>query len=251
MEDDCVFFPESGKAFNDLLMHLTSSTANWDLIFLGMSQNGVKPDTAMQLLPLDTTDIKVVPCKEAYFIRPRACDILLRRTETFTFSLRVQLSYILHSLANTPLDSLKAYYPTQRVSIEGSKVCIYPSSLHPNNIPILNAEYMRMFEIMRRTQQTLTREDVVEVKNIYRVVAPLRSPDIIHLYGVLLFKAGLIAEAEEALSDAVAEAQKQWACLSPGSDILNNAINIQEHVQSDFLQDIMKKPSKYAVKPSA
>jgi len=39
--------------------------------------------------------------------------------------------------------------------------------------------------------------------------------------------------------------------VSARSDVLNNAINVQEHLQAGELATIAKRPSRYATKPAA
>jgi len=256
VEDDTVLFPDHQKTLEEFVQFITgagadtATSAAWDFIPLGMSPP-VQADTAnapFAILPLPMKDSKILPCKEAYWISPRAAAHFLKETETIGFP-RVQISYILYQqylaaqsgaiVAGSESAPLRAGYPVRRVTVEGSKLGLYTSSLHPNNMLILNAEYMRMFEMVRKSEV-----DVKELKSLYKTVAHLRNPDLLHLYGVLLFKAGQAEEAETYLSEAVDEIQKQNGHLSARSDILNNAINIQEFLQRD-VAEITTAPSKY------
>jgi thioredoxin-like negative regulator of GroEL len=79
----------------------------------------------------------------------------------------------------------------------------------------------------------------------------MNNPDLMHLYGVLLFKAGAAEEAAEVLEQAVAELEKQGGVVSARSDVLNNAINVQEHLQANELAAIAKRPSRYATATKA
>jgi len=255
IEDDAVLFPDHQKTLEEFINFITAADTAavdaWDFIPLGMSPP-IQPETAtapFAILPLPMKDSKILPCKEAYWISPRAAAHFLKETETIGFFPRIQISYILYQqylalqsgaiVADTESAPLRAGYPIRRVTVEGSKLGLYTSSLHPNNMLILNAEYMRMFDMVRKSEV-----DLKEVKAIYKTVAHLRNPDLLHLYGVLLFKAGQIDEAETYLTEAVDEIQKQNGHLSARSDILNNAINIQEFLQRD-VADITTAPSKY------
>lgn len=256
LEDDAVLFPDHQKTLEEFVGFITAAgaagAASWDFVPLGMSP-AISAETAAApfgVLPLPMDDSKILPCKEAYWLSPRAAKLLLMETETFRFFARVQISHSLYQqhqlakqgaiVASEDAAPLLIGYPVRRVTVEGSKLGLYTSSIHPNNMLILNAEYMKMFEMVR--QPTV---DVRTVKALYKIVQHLRNPDLLHLYGVLLFKAGQAEEAEQQLCDAVEELQKQHGYLSARSDILNNAINIQEFLQRD-VAEIQETPSKYA-----
>ena len=86
--------------------------------------------------------------------------------------------------------------------------------------------------------------DVRSIRAIYKRIQHIQSPDIMHLYGVLLFKGKQIKEAHEVLLDALDVAKKQHGVVSFNSDLLNNTINIHEFTQWD-LDEITQSPSKY------
>lgn len=256
LEDDAVVFPDHHGAAKDLLALLARGGGDgWDFAFLGMSPPATPERLAapFAFLELPMNDSKVLPCKEAYLVSPAGAAMMLAETETVSLFLRAQLSLALWRRCGgvAPPGGLRVAYPVRRVTIDGSKLGLFPSALHANNMLVLNAEFMQMFEMLR-AGDAAGAPAARDVKALYKPVAHLRSPDLLHLYGVLLFKAGAVAEAAEALEEAVDEMQKQGGIVSARSDLLNNAINVQEHLQADELAAIAKRPSRYAPRaPSA
>lgn len=264
LEDDAVIFPDHQGAAKELLAHVATADggAAWDFVFLGMSPPATPERLAepFKILELPMRESKILPCKEAYLVSPAGAAMMLGETETIAFFLRAQMSLALYKrlvglappggIAAPPPGGVRVGYPVRRVTIDGSKVGVCTSALHANNMLILNAEFMALFEMLRAPESAAP-PAVRDVKAIYKTVANLRSPDLMHLYGVLLFKAGAAEEAAEVLADAVDEMQKQGGCVSARSDLLNNAINVQEHLQAPELAAIAQRPSRYAPKATA
>jgi tetratricopeptide (TPR) repeat protein len=233
IEDDAFVVPMAQQQLMELFK---LDQRSYDFNIMCLSDPSANPDASMQLLNLRDTG-KILPSKDAYMVSHRLCKKLLEETETIKFTMRVQLSYIIQK---NPI--FQAKYPSKRIMLEGSKLGLYPSSLHPNNMLIYNQEYMELWKYM-----SMDKFDVGEVRELYKRIAHIQNPDMLHLYGVLLFKGGRVQEAEAALMEAIELMQKQHGMLTYRSDLLNNLINMQEHLQTD-LPDIMSKPSKYQVR---
>lgn len=265
VEDDAVIFPDHQGAAKDLLAFLAAGGgAGWDFVFFGMSPPATPENMAapFAFLDLPMNESKVLPCKESYLVSPRGAAMMLAETEKVSFFARAQMSLALYkrlvglapapgAIAAPPPGGVKVGYPVRRVTIEGSKVGLYTSSLHPNNMLILNAEFMRMFEMLRAPDAGAGAPALRDIKGLYKTISHMNNPDLMHLYGVLLFKAGAAEEAAEVLEQAVAELEKQGGLVSARSDVLNNAINVQEHLQANELAAIAKRPSRYATKAPA
>jgi len=273
VEDDAIIFPDHQGAAKELVAFLAGGGAGggaggvralaggnapWDFVFLGMSPPATPENMAAPFgfLDLPLNESKVLPCKEAYLVSAAGAVMMLAETEKVSFFMRAQMSLALYkrlvglapadgAIAVPPAGGVRVGYPVRRVTIEGSKVGIYPSSLHPNNMLILNAEFMKMFEMLRAPDGAGA-PALRDVKALYKTISHMNNPDLMHLYGVLLFKAGAADEAAEVLEQAVDEMQKQGGVVSARSDVLNNAINVQEHLQAGELARIAQKPSRYA-----
>ena len=71
------------------------------------------------------------------------------------------------------------------------------------------------------------------------------SPDAMHLYGILLMKAGRIKDAEQVLSDGIQELKKQQGFINNQSEMVNNLVDLYKDLQKDVDADI--KSAKYSV----
>lgn len=236
IEDDTFQLPDAQHTFKELLSSTHKDTNAYDFLTFALSKSANESATGSPIELHDTRDVtNAIPSKDAYFISKRAATLLHTQSDTIRFTMRFQISYMMFK---NP--SLKWMYPSQRIFLEGSKVGMYPSSIHGNNILIYNREYMEMLSYMNNPENI----DLRKIRSLYREISHLRSPDVMHIYGVLLFKANEVKEAQEVLIEAVELAKKQNGVVNFSSDILNNTINIHEFTQWD-LGEIMQNPSKY------
>ena len=182
--------------------------------------------------------LKVLPCKESYFITQQTAKAMFDSWTKYRYTMRVQMSWYMKC---NP--TLRVLYPVQRCFLDGSKVGITPSTLHPNNMLVFNREYMDLYSFLAKPEEEIKRS-LPAIQETYKAVEHLRNPDIIHIMGVLLFKAGKLQEAEKVLHLAVEEVKKQQGLLNARSDLLNNFVQLYEHMQTD-LKEIFATPSKF------
>lgn len=235
IEDDTLVMPDCVQNLADLFGALKENPA-WDMVFCGISDPDPAAASAPMALKPTRAIVDILPCKEAYFVRPATAMQLRDKTEQYTFSARMFLSFMIHT---HPM--IRSMHPTRRVTLEGSKLGFFPSTLHPNNMLILNREYMTMFEMMQKPEAP----NLAEVVATYDKISSLRSPDALHLLGVLFFRMGMYKDAEKILIDALEELRKQQGFLNNQSDVMNNLIQVYQRMQPD-LQECAKLPSKYA-----
>ena len=232
MEDDCVFLPQFVANLETFLENPV--IVPWDILFLCVCQ----PNELENYTFNNTRELfKILPSKECYLINVKTATKLLSSLEKMRFQYRLQLS---HWIYKNP--EIVSKYPTKRISIEGSKVGIMPSSVNDNNVLIYNRDFIRLFNMVLG-RDTL---DIDEATKIYNLSSHLKSPDIIHLYAVLMFKKERMDEAKELFMEAVNENILKNGKLEKNSEMLNNAINICGIYQPDR-DDYRKTPSKYDV----
>lgn len=241
VEDDMFLVPNCEKHFVALCQKLVAGGAQadaWDFVTLSLSDLATPESDPVSLLPLAKAG-RVLPSKEAYLIHPRICPLMLEQTETIRFSMRIQLSWIIATQAR-----IRAMYPTHRIFLDGSKLGLFPSTLHHNNMLVYNQEYMELFAYMSKDGAEIP---IDQVNETWKKIAHIQNPDLMHLVGVLYYKKGMYKESEEMLLNAVTEMKKQGGILNNRSDLLNNLVNMYEKMQTD-LPSIMTQPSKYAIK---
>jgi tetratricopeptide (TPR) repeat protein len=232
IEDDCVFLPQFLANFERFLENI--SVEKWDILFLCICQ----PEEQEEFGYCDTRGVfNVLQSKECYMITCDAAKKLLPALEKMTLSYRQQLS---EWIQKNP--EIISKYPTKRISVEGSKVGIMPSSVNNNNVLIYNSDYLKLFNMVLGKEPL----DIDVATKIYNVSSHLNSPDIIHLYAVILFKIEKLAEAKEYFLEAINQSILKNGKLDKNTELLNNAINICGLYQPD--RDLYRKtPSKYAV----
>lgn len=235
MEDDTFLLPEGQQNFAGLLDALPSMPI-WDILFLGI----VLPvaDPKLSILPLKTTVGKILPSKSCYFIRQQTAKRMLDIDDKLRYPMRLQLSYIFDKNKD-----IRAMHVNQPIILDGSKIGITPSAIHPNNLLIMNREYMDLLSFL--TQDTaVVQKELNTIRAIYKNVKHMNSPDIMHLFGVLLFKCGKITDAEEMLSQAAEAMKEQHGLLDSRSDLMNNLIMVYQQMQQD-LPHLLSATSQY------
>ena len=236
IEDDAVIFPECIPNFNEFL---NMDYNKWDFISLGLSVN----DSNI----INTTDnfinfrniLKILPSKEAYCLNPSTAKSFLENSTSYKFTMRLHISYLIKTIP-----SIKAGFPKKRIFIDGSKLGLFPSSIHPTNILTFNNEYIQMHKYIHKSENEI-KQNFSQIQKLYKIVENLHSPDIMHLYGVLLKKIGRLEEAEEILSIGIQELKKQQGFLNNQSEILNNLVDIYKFMQND-INTIDIKNAKYS-----
>jgi hypothetical protein len=228
MEDDCVFLNQF--ICNLELFFDNPEAGKWDIFFMCLSQTD---ETEFK----DTREhFKILPSKECYLITVESAKKLLITLEKMNASYRVQLS---QWIQDSP-EILSKFLP-KRISIEGSKVGIVPSSINDNNALIYNKDFITLYNMMNNEI------DITEATRLYKLSEHLKSPEFIHLYAVILFKCGELTKAKELFMEAVTETLYKNGKLDKGTEILNNAINIFGLCQPD--RDLYRQePSKYVLK---
>lgn len=225
MEDDAMILPEFQPNLIRFLRLVNPS--EWDFISLSVSSHQTTEKVDDSLLTDLRSIVKILPGKDAYFINPKTAASLLEYLETIRFTFRFQLSYWIHTHPE-----IRAMCPIYRITLEGSKVGFMPSSTTENNLLVYNQEFMEMFKMM--IQQISY--DFQKIKQCYKIIEHLKSPEAIHLYGVILHKEGKMEQAKDMFLTAVQEMTQKQGLISARSELLNNAINIHGLVQSDLLK---------------
>ena len=130
------------------------------------------------------------------------------------------------------------------IFIDGSKLGIFPSSIHPTNILIFNNEFIQMHMYVKKSPEEI-KKDFNKIETLFKALQNINSPDVHHLYGVLLTKVGRIAEAEKIFMNGIDEMKKQQGFMNNQSEILNNLIDLYKTMQTDIDTDIHS--AKYSV----
>jgi len=241
IEDDAVVLADHTKHVADTFEYMIDykNDANWDIMFTGMAQDNTGDVTARRY---ETLYDKFIPSKEAYFINKKTASLLhsVWTQNKLTHSLRLQLSRYLQNNRG-----VKAMFLNRRMTLDGSKIGLHPTTIHRNNILVFNGDFMKLLQMYLQSEGELESK-YNELRDAYKQASggPIQSPDVSHMYGLVLFKMKRYDEAEEAFQRALRDAIAQQGLVNNTSEILNNAINIYQHLQND-IKSITSNPSKY------
>jgi hypothetical protein len=241
IEDDCVILQDTIMNLRNTLNYVANAanTHEWDMMFLGMAQTKPPVPDDTSITPLKRIP-KMIPSKEAYFINHKTAVQLMDEwgSCSITHSLRLQLSKYLYDHPE-----IQAVFPDVRVTVDGSKLGVCPSTINGNNVLIFSGPFMEMFMMLRRPAKEL--KDVLpRAKELYASSRAMNSPDIMHIYGIILYKTGHLDEAEELMVEALDQVRKGQGLLNNRCSLSQNIINLYKDLQRDVV-GLAKKPSKY------
>lgn len=241
LEDDVFILPDSFPAYIEFLKLIKTNSDDWDIIMMGIAHNHNTAPLPMSLH--DTREqFKLLPSKEAYMItRETATQMYADFSDTDTtkikFPMRGQLSWYIQTHPD-----LRVRNPSKQVTLDGSKLGICPTSMHENNILVYNAEYMQMLEYMNKNNDAI-KADINNIHTIFQAVKSLGSSDVLHLYGVLLYRAGMFDESYEVMNKALAQLKISEGLLNSRTELVNNFVDMCKSMQKDT--EVPTLPSKY------
>ncbi len=242
MEDDNLLPAENHANFAAVIT-AAKNNANgelWDFLDLNMSKLEDENDPSKLTLYNLHDHVKVLISKQAYMLTPKLAKMLLAETETIRYSARVQMSHALFQKKG----EFNCRLTSKRLMLEGSKVGVYPTTLHANNVLIYNAEYMQLWNMLKDGADKI---DETKVRDIYKTVAHVKNPDIMNVYGMILYSLGKHDEALKIWDEGLDQLQKLQGLVNQQSELLNNIINSHGALQQKEVDEYMKTPSKFAV----
>lgn len=174
--------------------------------------------------------------KEAYIITPSVARKLLDDTEKIKMNTRGHLSWwVAKNQSN-----VKFY----RVTVDGSKLGLFPSSIHSQNHLIFNKDYKEMLEFVSAPVDDVQQTIRSAIPRFEAVLSKSLSPDFMHVLGVLHHRVNNPVRAKDLFLGAISELARQGGVISSSSEILINAISIHRFLQDD-IKEVTKQPSKY------
>lgn len=245
LEDDVYIIPAFEAAWGGFLDTLRARAipADTQLVVFSMTQNAnADPSAPFAYIPysaLQLTESRpLLPSKEMYMIHPTAAGQLYDYTHAIHCDFRHTLSRWVYS--NLLLHA-SIYLPSKRLTFDGSKLGIFPSTIHANNLLIFNQEFMEMLSLL----STPEKKTKATVSRLYKTIERLQSPDAMHLYAVLMFQLGDYDEADAYFKKAVEAMTEQHGFMSRGTELLHNAIEFYKHAQKEEIAAAKSKPSRH------
>lgn len=246
LEDDLFILPAFEAAWLEFFQWLNDPShrsAEVSLALLTMTQNTAPSTESFRFLPYATTlplteQHPLLPSKEIYLIHPTAAAELYDYTRLIHCDFRHTLSRWIYT---NVFRHATMVVPSKRLSFDGSKLGMFPSSIHANNLLIFNQEFMEMLRILA----TPDKKHKATVQRLYKTIERLQSPDAMHLYAVLMYQLGDHEEADAYFKKAIEAMTSQKGFLSRGSELLHNAIEFYKHYQKEDVESAKTKPPRH------
>jgi GR25 family glycosyltransferase involved in LPS biosynthesis len=255
LEDDVYIFPDMEIAWREMMTKMKAQPSKEvPLVWFGIVRDLISAEPFSwnaNVWKILTREHPLLPSKEAYLIHPTVAKKLYEATHIIQMDMRHTMSRWIYyqNPVTTEADNacsatgqIPMFYPSKRISFDGSKLGIYPSTIHPNNLLIFNKEYMDMLHLLNANPQEKTKANVLQK---FKLIERLQSPDAIHLYAVLMYQLRQMEDAEQGFKDAIHQMVLQKGCLTRQSELLHNAIEFYKHHQADEITRFLEKPSKY------
>jgi len=246
LEDDFYIIPPFEAHWKAFFKYIkTVASRDFPMVLFGIvkqdATEAASPTFHFQpyrVLPL-TEKQPLVPSKEMYLIHPSLASTLYEAMHSIQYDVRHTFSRWI--LENTVFHE-QIYIPSKRLGFDGSKLGIFPSTIHANNLLLFNQEFMEMLQIMSQNPDKKTKANI---QRIYKAIERLQSPDAQHLYAVLMYQIGDYEEANDYFKKAIDSMISQKGFLSRQSELLHNAIEFYKHYQKEEMKDLSTRCSKY------
>lgn len=244
IEDDLYIVPAfepHWTAFFTALKSWTPQDVPW--VLFGVVPSGAAPDDTFKCLPYTrlplTEQQPLLPSKEMYLIHPSLATTLYTAMHAIQYDARTTFS---RWILENPAMHSQIFIPSHRLGFDGSKLGLFPSTIHANNLLLFNQEFM---ELLQCLSQPPDKKNKANIQRIYKAIERLESPDAQHLYAVLMYQIGELEEAESFFKKAIDTMIAQKGYLSRASEMLHNAIEFYKHYQKEEVAEFTARSSKY------
>ena len=221
-----------------MLNMLKTKSFKWDMIFLGIPSSEEKNDN-FDLLNFNKSSINIIPSKEGYFITQQTARRIYDSMDTYKYILRVQLSYLFY----TNPSAYNIYYTNKRITIDGSKVGVFPSSIHELNHLIYNNEYMTLYSYFTKSNEEIINK-INDITELYNKISVLKNTDFDVLYSKILVKINRNEEAKKVLLASIDNYKSSQGIINNRSELVNMIVDISGKTQDD-LENLLKVKSKF------
>jgi GR25 family glycosyltransferase involved in LPS biosynthesis len=222
LEDDVLFTEGVSDALMEALRKLPT---DYDMTFLGLpTPIGKEGDSHShaQLSP----SYPVLPTCESYVVNPYAAARMASSMSPVRLSANLQLTLAIRRA------SLRAYFSTPNIFLDGSKVGVYVSQLDPNNRLVWNEAYARLEKLATEGDPPRTQEQLREAQEFIDTLQFRAHPDILKLLGRLQTRLGNFREAQLIYEQVYTILVSERCVLNSRSQFLRDYMALHKHVQT-------------------
>jgi hypothetical protein len=233
VEDDVLHDKDVCLRVDRMFAEGTSAYPSGAVCFLGLPSSIPSAEQAADDGPKfqDTKELfRVLPYCDSYVLDKAAAERLLSGYSPVRFANHIQLSYAL-DVSGTP--SVTA---VPNVFMDGSKYGTVLSTLNPNNRLVLNADYMKLWQMMSTTPTGSSSSSSCADEEIETLIAqsPLNAhPDFLALMGLYYARKDRIEDSLACHEKAYEAYQKNGCILNHQSEFLKQYIRLHKRTQTE------------------
>lgn len=213
-----------------LVSACASAPADADILFFGLPSPLPHP-TGGEIRFIELKGIKVLPSCESYALRMQTARFLSSSVLPIRFRTEVHLSWLLAAMC------IKAYLTSPNLSVDGSKVGVFVSTIESNNRLSFNPEYVRLSSIVYENRADQADQADLDVDTFSHRLSSLPfggHPDMQVLLGKRLAQCGRHAEAMSVFEAALAVYTSEGAVVGNDSSFLRVYMDLFKHFQMDI-----------------
>lgn len=166
---------------------------------------------------------KVVPSCDSYFVSTTGAQKMASGYMPIRFQHNIQLSFIFDKL------KLNVGRCIPNISIDGSKIGEYPSTLSPNNILLYNVLFKTIYKTLEK--EVITHEEIDQMKKLF-LENPLKNKaDFLFLQGLFYLRFKEYSSCKELFDKAIEMYEDNFSPLNHQSAIIQNYIELSKHIQ--------------------
>lgn len=201
-----------------LISACESAPEDADMLFFGLPTP--LPHVLNQLRYDELLDVKLLPACDCYAVRMQTARFLSTMILPIRFKTEVHLSWLIAST------SVKTYLTSPNLSVDGSKVGVFVSSIESNNRLSFNAEYNAL-----QAEPDETGMDMDVFQSRVRSMPFGSHPDAQVLLGTRLGRAGHHELAKAEFESALNIYRSEGAVMGQDSDFLRVYMDLFRHDQ--------------------
>jgi len=228
--------------FKDKLQYFISNKVytDYDCIFLclpsGAIPSGAIPsnsenDQTVKSKPIGHVVIdkitdsnnKIVPSCDSYFVSKKGAEKMASGYMPIRFQHNIQMSFIFDKL------KLNVGRCIPNISIDGSKIGEYPSTLSPNNILLYNVLFKTIYKTLEK--EVITHEEIAQINKLFLENTLKDKADFLFLQGLFHLRFKEYSPCKEYFDRAIKIYEENHAPLNHQSAIIQNYIELSKHIQ--------------------
>lgn len=215
LEDDAMIIDAAA-----IIAACSAAPSDADLLFLGFpSATSPSADRVVRYHPFQ--GVTLIPSCEAYAVRMQTARFMSTSILPIRFRTDIHLSWLIATTA------IKTYITSPNLSIDGSKVGTFVSTIESNNTLCFNPDYQALSEMAARDDSSGVEEFIAK----YKGMAFADHPDSKVLLALRLAKAGRVEDAITNFASALEAYTSEGAVVGNDSSFMKVYMDLYKYKQ--------------------